>query len=305
MNPFSIHFKLAPWGKFILGLIPFVAIIMTYGHFSNERKKDNPKDKLLPSFTEMVAATDRAWNEKNKRTDSYIMREDTLASLQRLGIGLGLTTLTAIVFGILMGLFPLADGLFNLFLRFISIIPPLAILPILFISFGVDELAKVMLIYLGTTFIAIRDVKEKVQSINKEQIIKALTLGAGNFQLIIKIVLPMVLPRVFTALRLALPAAWLFLIASEAIASTNGLGYRIYLVRRYMDMATIIPYAIWITIIGISFDFVLVKLSQMFFPWYEDKESFLGLQYRKGKDRLFYQRASAILAQKNMKEQRT
>ena len=233
------------------------------------------------------------------------MREDTLASLQRLGIGLGLTTLTAIVFGILMGLFPLADGLFNLFLRFISIIPPLAILPILFISFGVDELAKVMLIYLGTTFIAIRDVKEKVQSINKEQIIKALTLGAGNFQLIIKIVLPMVLPRVFTALRLALPAAWLFLIASEAIASTNGLGYRIYLVRRYMDMATIIPYAIWITIIGISFDFVLVKLSQMFFPWYEDKESFLGLQYRKGKDRLFYQRASAILAQKNMKEQRT
>jgi NitT/TauT family transport system permease protein len=301
MNPFSIHFNIPPWGKFLLGAIPFVLILLTYGHFSHERKKDNPKDKLLPSFSEMLNAADRAWNEKSKRTDTYIMREDTLASLQRLGIGLGLTTLTAVVFGILMGLFPLADGLFNIFLRFISIIPPLAILPILFISFGVDELAKVMLIYLGTTFIAIRDIKEKVQSINKEQITKALTLGASQGQLIVKIVLPMVLPRVITALRLALPAAWLFLIASEAIASTNGLGYRIYLVRRYMDMATIIPYAVWITVMGISFDFLLAKLSQMFFPWSEDKDSWLGLWYRKFMGRLFYQKASEILTQKKLK----
>ena len=272
---------------------------MIYSHFSHERKKDNPNDKLLPSFGDMVDAADRAWNEKNKRTDSYILREDTKASLQRLGLGLALTTLTAIVFGVTMGLFPFAEGLLGLFLRFVSIIPPLAILPILFISFGVDELAKVMLIYLGTTFIAIRDVKDKVQSINREQIIKALTLGANQTQLIAKIVLPMILPRVISALRLALPAAWLFLIASEAIASNNGLGYRIYLVRRYMDMATIIPYAMWITVMGISFDFLLIKISQTFFPWNEEKESFFGKVYRNIVDRLFYKKARQILNQKS------
>ena len=76
-------------------------------------------------------------------------------------------------------------------------------------------------------------------------------------------------PRLLAAVRLALGAAWLFLIASEAIASTDGLGYRIFLVRRYLAMDVIIPYVLWITILGFSFDWLLLKWSAWRYPWYQ------------------------------------
>ncbi|HAQ85515.1 MAG TPA: lipid kinase, partial [Pseudomonas sp.] len=59
------------------------------------------------------------------------------------------------------------------------------------------------------------------------------------------------------------------LIAAEAIASTDGLGYRIFLVRRYLAMDVILPYVAWITLLAWSMDFGLRKLTQLAFPWYE------------------------------------
>jgi NitT/TauT family transport system permease protein len=67
--------------------------------------------------------------------------------------------------------------------------------------------------------------------------------------------------------RLALGPAWLFLIAAEAIASTEGLGYRIFLVRRYLSMDVILPYVAWITLLAVITDWLLVRLSQAVSPW--------------------------------------
>lgn len=70
------------------------------------------------------------------------------------------------------------------------------------------------------------------------------------------------------ALRLSLGTAWLFLIAAEAIAATEGLGYRIFLVRRYLAMDVILPYVAWITFLAFLLDWLLVKTSRRLFPWY-------------------------------------
>ena len=63
-------------------------------------------------------------------------------------------------------------------------------------------------------------------------------------------VIPQTLPRRSCGLRLTLGPAWLFLIAAEAIAATDGLGYRIFLVRRYLAMDVILPYVAWITLLA-------------------------------------------------------
>ena len=65
-----------------------------------------------------------------------------------------------------------------------------------------------------------------------------------------------------------LASSWLFLIASEAIASDDGLGYRIFLVRRYLAMDVIIPYVLWITALGFGIDSALKGLLRWGFPWY-------------------------------------
>lgn len=103
-------------------------------------------------------------------------------------------------------------------------IPPLAVLPILFILFGLGELDKVMLVVIGITPVMARDLEQRAREIPVKILIKAQTLGANTWTLILRVILPQLLPRLLIALRLALASTWLFLIASEAIASTDDLG---------------------------------------------------------------------------------
>ena len=108
----------------------------------------------------------------------------------------------------------------------------------------------------------------KVQELPREQLIKAQTLGASSWQIALRMVLPQMLPRLIDSLRLQLGPAWLFLIAAEAIASDSGLGYRIFLVRRYLAMDIIIPYVAWITLLAFLMDAGLRGTQRRLFPWF-------------------------------------
>jgi NitT/TauT family transport system permease protein len=81
------------------------------------------------------------------------------------------------------------------------------------------------------------------------------------------VVLPQIAPRLADSLRLSLGPAWLFLISAEAIAATDGLGYRIFLMRRYMAMDVILPYVAWITLLAFGMDWGLRKFNRLCFPW--------------------------------------
>ncbi|SEK10566.1 NitT/TauT family transport system permease protein [Paraburkholderia diazotrophica] len=197
-----------------------------------------------------------------------MMWDDTVSSMKRLGIGLVASAALALVFGIVTGSIPLASATLSPFITVISMIPPLAVLPILFIVFGLDELSKVVLIVIGITPMMIRDLQQRTREIPEELWMKAQTLGASSWTLIVRVIVPQLLPRLLIALRLALCSAWLFLIAAEAIASTDGLGYRIFLVRRYLAMDVILPYVAWITLLAWLIDEALRRVTRWAFPWY-------------------------------------
>jgi NitT/TauT family transport system permease protein len=246
-----------------------VLIIVGYSIASDARLKENPQDKLLPSFSQMYSAIERMAFVPDRRSGDYLLAKDTSASLSRLGAGVGLSFLFALLVGLNTGLYPGVRAIFNPTITFLSMIPPLAILPILFIALGVDEFAKIALIFIGTAPMLTRDIYLAVTGVPKQQQVKALTLGASSSALVYRIILPQILPRAIDSLRLVLGGAWLFLIASEAIAATEGLGYRIFLVRRYLAMDIIIPYVFWITFLGFLFDWLLRLLNKKLFPWYE------------------------------------
>jgi len=132
---------------------------------------------------------------------------------------------------------------------------------------GLGELAKITLIIIGVAPVIARDLALRAAELPAEQIIKAQTLGASTWQLVLRIVLPQMWPRLVDALRLTLGSAWLFLIAAEAIASTEGLGYRIFLVRRYLAMDVILPYVAWITLLAFAMDSALKLLRAKAFAW--------------------------------------
>jgi NitT/TauT family transport system permease protein len=251
-----------------LGLIPFALLVLIYGIASQARLAENPSDKLLPGITQMTAAVERMAFEEDRRSGDYLMLKDTVASMKRLGMGVGIAATLALVIGILNGTLPLFRANMTPLVSAASMVPPLAILPILFIVFGLGELSKVMLIVIGTAPVMMRDMAQRVRELPQEQLIKIQTLGANSWQVINRMVLPQVMPRLIDSVRLGLGPAWLFLIAAEAIASTEGLGYRIFLVRRYLAMDVILPYVLWITILAIIIDQCLRLINRRLFPWY-------------------------------------
>ena len=256
-------------GRLLLVLLPFALLLFAYFIGSAQRLGDNPNDKLLPSASQMSAAVERLAFTEDKRSGHYLFWQDSAASLKRLAMGLGIAAVAGLCLGIAAGSLPLFGAPLSPLLTVLSMVPPLAILPILFIVFGLGELSKVMLIVIGITPVLARDLEQRAREIPPELLIKAQTLGASTWTLILRVVLPQTLPRLLIALRLVLGSAWLFLIAAEAIAATDGLGYRIFLVRRYMAMDVILPYVAWITLLAWLMDLGLRQLTRLAFPWYE------------------------------------
>ncbi|MDO3386724.1 ABC transporter permease [Gilvimarinus sp. SDUM040013] len=254
--------------KILLGLLPFALIVLIYIIASDARLEANPSDKLLPSFGQMGDAIQRLAFEPSKRTGEYLFWQDTLSSLTRLALGIGIAAFIGFSLGLVTGALPSVHAPLAPLLTVISLIPPMALLPILFIVFGLGELSKVALIIFGVAPFIARDMQRCTQEIPQEQLIKAQTLGASSWHIVWRVLIPQLLPRLINAVRLSLGAGWLFLIAAEGIASTDGLGYRIFLVRRYLSMDVILPYVAWITLLAFVIDWLLAKTSQIAFPWH-------------------------------------
>ncbi|KPQ25613.1 MAG: NitT/TauT family transport system permease protein [Halomonas sp. HL-48] len=259
-------------GRYLLGLLPFLVLGMLYLSLSNARLAENPNDRLLPNPTTMVESFYRLATEENARTGQVILWVDTFASLERLLIGVGISALIGLIIGIFNGGLPLLRAKLSQLVTVVSLIPPMAILPILFIAFGTGEAAKIALIVIGVTPFLIRDLQGHALRLPDEQLIKAQTLGASSWQVLLRVLLPQLTPRLLNATRLALGTAWLFLIAAEAIAAQEGLGYRIFLVRRYLSMDVILPYVAWITLLAFLLDQLLAWVSRLVFPWYHAGE---------------------------------
>ncbi|MFC3215126.1 MULTISPECIES: ABC transporter permease [Novosphingobium] len=253
--------------RLLLGAAPIVVLALVYLVMAANRHAANPLDKILPLPGSMVESMSVLLFQPDPLSGQLVFWADTLASLQRLGIGLGISTLCTLVVGIALGALPPVRATLGPLVTGIAVIPPIALLPILFIALGLGETAKVALIVIGVAPVMIRDIAAHVASLPREQIIKAQTLGASSWQVIIRVALPQAMPRLIHAIRLALGPAWVFLISAEAIASDVGLGYRIFLVRRYLSMDVIIPYVAWIALLAILMDVALTVLSRRLFPW--------------------------------------
>jgi len=252
-----------------LGVLPFLALLFVYVIASQLRLAENAGDKLLPSLGTIADTVHSYAFEEDRRSGQVLFWADTWASLKRIGAALAISASLALVLAVCIGVIPQARALLSPLLNTVAMIPPLAVLPILFIVLGLEETSKIALIVIGVAPCVTRDLALRVAELPREQIIKAQTLGASTWQIMLRVVLPQLWPRLIDALRLSMGSAWLFLIAAEAIASTQGLGYRIFLVRRYLAMDVILPYVVWITLLAVLTDLTLRTLRARAFRWAE------------------------------------
>ena len=253
--------------RILIGAAPLIALLIIYLFASTARHAENPNEKILPTFAAMAEQTGVMAFKVDPQTGEIPLWQDTGASLRRLGAGLAIATATTLILGLLIGLLPLVRAGLGPLIAAIAVIPPIAVLPILFITFGLGETAKIVLIVVGVTPFMVRDLSAHIAAIPEEQMVKAQTLGASTWQIALRVALPQAMPRLLECLRLSLGPAWVFLISAEAIASDVGLGYRIFLVRRYLAMDIILPYVAWTALLAVGFDLLLLNLSRRAYPW--------------------------------------
>lgn len=268
----------------LLSWFLFFAGITAYFYVSAQRHRDNPDDRVMPTAVQMIQAFEDATlkpaEEDNAdeaatpaplmtRIRSSMLWKDTIATGRRFLFSIALL-FPAVLLGLHMAMFPYIGAFFLRFIQFFDKIVALSLLPILFIAFGIDELSKIMLIVIGVTPTIILDTFNLSKSVPREQIVKAFTLGAADFAVTYRIVFKQILPRVLNSIRLNLKAVMLFLFAGEMIASTDGLAYRIALLRRHMGMDTIIPYVLWVALLLFLVDLSMHVFNRKLHPWFQE-----------------------------------
>jgi len=263
----------------LLSWLLFIAAIGLYMHFSAARHRDNPEDRIAPNGHQLMQGIRASVLQPAEEDDDLpagastlqqihhsMLWKDTAASATRFFIALALM-IPAILIGLHMGVFPYADAFFQRFVLFLDKIVALSLLPILFIIFGIDEWSKIMLMVIGVAPTLMLDTCQMAKAVPREQIVKAFTLKCGNFDVAYRVVLPQILPQVINSVRLNLKPLALFLFAGEMIASTDGLAYRIALMRRHMGMDVIIPYVLWVALLLFLVDASLRLLNRRLHPW--------------------------------------
>jgi NitT/TauT family transport system permease protein len=269
------------WAK-CLSWVLFISGIALYFYVSHGRHRDNPEDRVMPTIAQMArgmynAALQPAEDEEAQPPGGTVVQrflgsmlwEDTKATSRRFIFSM-LLLVPAVLLGLHMGLFPYVGAFWLRFILFFDKIVALSLLPILFIAFGIDELSKVMLIVIGVAPTIVLDTFNLTRGVPGEQVVKAFTLGAGDFDVAYLVVLKQIMPRVLNSIRLNLKAVMLFLFAGEMIASTNGLAYRIALLRRHMGMDVIIPYVLWVALLLFLVDWGMRVANRKLHPWFRE-----------------------------------
>src|ERR1044072_1950490 len=243
--------------RFLLGLAPWVgAVLLWYAvrwsGFVNESLIPAPH-QVAKKFVEMLLK------------DHLLL--DIYTSTRRVLFGVILGIAAAVPVGFLLGWYrparTLADPMINLF----RALPPLALIPLVMVYFVVDEVAKLVILFYAAFFSGVIVMYEGVSQITPLYIRVAQTLGAHEFEIFRKVIIPLTVPHILTALRVALGVAWATLVASELIAAQRGLGAMIQNASTYFLLDVIYVGIICIGCIALIMDTILRKISARLLVW--------------------------------------
>lgn len=192
---------------------------------------------------------------------------DMLMSFMRVGLGLSLGIVLAVPVGFVLGWYRPARTLIDPLVNFFRALPPIALIPLVIVYFGIDELAKVVMLFWAAFFSGVIVMYEGIVQTNPLYVRVARTLGATDLEIFRRIIIPLAIPHVLTALRVALGVCWATLVASELIAAQRGLGAVIQNASNYFQIDIIYMGIICIGIIALAMDRLLRILTARVLVW--------------------------------------
>jgi NitT/TauT family transport system permease protein len=222
-----------------------------------------PPSMGLSSPAETFASLSSLWFER-------ALTRNLVTTLRRLALGFGLATVVGVPLGVLCGCFPRVNAFFLPLTIFGRNIPVAALIPLTFSLFGIDELQKVMFIFIACVAFIVWDTARAIEEVGGQYIDTAYTLGAGTWQTIGKVLIPLALPSVFNSLRLLFGLAFGYIMLAELVKSggeTGGLGDLINISQRRGPREHVLLILLIIPVVALVIDRFLFLIQAELFPY--------------------------------------
>jgi NitT/TauT family transport system permease protein len=198
--------------------------------------------------------------------DEALLADIGISTL-RVVAGWALSALIALPLGLFIGSFRGVQALLEPLTDFIRYMPAVAFIPLVMVWVGIDEGAKIAIIFIGTFFQMVLMMAEDVRRVPMAQIEAAQTLGASRVEVIEKVIVPSAKPALLDTLRVTMGWAWTYLVVAELVAASSGLGYAILKAQRFLQTDKIFAGILLIGVIGLLIDQLLRFVHRRAFPY--------------------------------------
>ena len=188
-------------------------------------------------------------------------------SLARVIAGFVTGAIVGIPLGYAMGLSGWFRGWFDPIVEFMRPVPPLALIPLVIIWFGIWETGKIVLLFLAALWIMTIAARAGVSGVNISKIHAAYSLGASKWQIMRHVIVPNSLPEIFTGARVAMGVCWGTVVAAELVAAQKGAGMMIIAASKFQLTDIVIMGIVLIGIIGYGIDILMRKAENWLVPW--------------------------------------
>jgi len=198
---------------------------------------------------------------------TFTLMEHLGWSLIRVVVGFLAGALIGIPLGYAMGLSSWFRGWFDPIVEFMRPVPPLALIPLVIIWFGIGEQGKIILLFLASLWIMTISARAGVSGVNISKIHAAYSLGASRRQIMRLVIVPNSLPEIFTGARVSMGVCWGTVVAAELVAAQKGAGMMIINASKFQMTDLVIMGIILIGVIGYAID-ILVRIAENYLvPW--------------------------------------
>jgi NitT/TauT family transport system permease protein len=201
-----------------------------------------------------------------------VLLEETVATMQRIGVGFGLATLLGLTMAILCRVFETVDYATATLVELIRGIAPLALLPAFMLIFGIGFISKVAVIVWVAWIPIFLNTLQGMKSADPLLIKAARSMGSTKLQIAFKVILPAAAPFIVTGLRLAMGSAFLVLVAAEMLGENSGLGFYILDMSQTFEIPEMYAAIFMIGILGLLLNIAFLLVARILTPWTYTRE---------------------------------
>ena len=253
----SVSFARGLWQRLLPWLLPILLLLFwqlaSVAGWLNHR--------VLPAPTEVLVAF---W----QLLSSGDLFRHLAVSFARVAAGFVIGAGLGLLLGLLTGVSRLGETLLDTTLQMLRNIPPLAILPLVILWFGIDESAKVFLVAFAVLFPVYLNTYHGIRSLDPQLLEMARSYGLSGNALFRQVVLPGALPSILVGIRYALGIAWIILIVAETLSATSGIGYLAANAREFLQTDIVVLSILLYAALGKAVDVAARLLEKRWLRWH-------------------------------------